>query len=308
MKLFKKVKKFMAIFLAMIIVIFCVAVTCENTYAAEPKLILEGYTVDKKTVYTGSDFNLKLTYKNTATKKIKNLKLTITSENGELLADGTAGISYQDVIEAGALWETDFDMVAVSGLEEKSYKLMLKAEYEDVNGVSYTMEDAIYIPVFCNQKLSVTDISSDEVNLGDEIEITAKVNNLGDGLLYNVTAKVEGKSVEAATCYLGNIEVGKSVNVDIISKSTHLDSGSGLNNIIITYEDKLGNEYSYKDKISLVVKKSDFSNLEQIKKTEVGNTLDSTVIILSLTGVAVIIILIVFIIKYRKKKKLLEDF
>lgn len=303
-----RINKYIIVMIACLMLATMIIANSNVTFAADPKLILENYKVDKNVVYTGSKFKLSVKYKNTAAKKIKNVKLTIASENGEILADGTAGIAFIDVIEAGANWDVNMDMLTIAGIEEKSYKLMLKAEYEDVNGNPVVMEDSIYIPISCNQKISVTDLSSDDVVLGDEIELTGKVNNTGDGMLYNVIASLSGETVEDTATFLGNIEAGKSSNIDMLAKSTHLSKGSERNILKVSYEDKMGNVTTEEIQVSFVVTQSDFSNLKQLKKTDVAKKPSGTLITVAVLAVVAVAILVIAILRHNKKKKLLEDF
>ena len=68
--------------------------------------------------------------------------------------------------------------------------------YENTSGEAFEREDTLYLPVYLKQRISVTDVMTDDAKVGDEVEITAQVNNLGEGMLYNVNARVEGKHVE----------------------------------------------------------------------------------------------------------------
>ena len=42
------------------------------------------------------------------------------------------------------------------------------------------------------------------------VEISAAINNLGEGTLYNVSAMIEGDNLDRMMTYVGNIESGKS--------------------------------------------------------------------------------------------------
>ena len=86
------------------------------------------------------------------------------------------------------------------------------------------------------------------LKVGDEVEITAQVNNLGEGMLYNVNARVEGKHVEKQETYIGNIDTGKSGNVDLLAKAVMVTDFEEMAKpedwIIVTYEDRNGNKHS----------------------------------------------------------------
>ena len=132
------------------------------------------------------------------------------------------------------------------------------------------MEDTLYLPVYLKQRVSVTDVMTDDAKVGDEVEITAQVNNLGEGMLYNVNARVEGKHVEKQETYIGNIDTGKSGNVDLLVKAiavTDFDEMAKAEDwIIVTYEDRNGNKHEEKVDVSFYIETVDYEDLEVLKE------------------------------------------
>ena len=281
----------------------------QTVEAAEPKVILEDYEPDKEAIYAGEEFTLTVKYRNTAHKNIKNLKLNLSNENGDIIPAEGAGVAYLETMAKDSEEEFSFKLKAVNGIEEKSYRIDLKLAYEDTGANSYTVEDSIYVPVYLPQKISVTDIYMDDVKLGESLEVTAKVNNLGIGMVYNVSVKTEGDCIEEAKSYVGNIDSGKSGNIDILAKTNHLTDIGRSNYIIVSYEDKMGNEYSQRIEILPVIGEVNYSDLEQIKKVDLeGDSNGTTIKVVAVVAVLAVIILVFSIVKYRRKKKILEDF
>ena len=166
--------------------------------AATPRVMMWGYSVIEGEIYAGEEFELSLVLRNTATTAVKNVKLTISTEQGEFLPVDGAGTAYAAKI-GGQQEETfTFKLEAIHGLSEKSYKLKLKTEYEGNDGTGYTVEEEIFLPVSLKQRLSVTDvfIPESDIQLGDTVEVGASVNNLGDGTLYHVSAHLSGDNIE----------------------------------------------------------------------------------------------------------------
>lgn len=301
------------IFAAVAVVLFLAGcLPGKASKAAEPKVMVTDYSVDGDSVVSGKTFDLTLTIKNTANRKIRNMKLSVISEAGELLPASGAGTDYVSELLAEEERELTFDMKAADGLEEKSYKLTVRMEYEDTYGASYTVEDVIYVPVKHVQRFSVTDILVDtSVKVGDDAEVTAMINNLGDGALYNVAVRLEGAHIATQTSYIGNIESGKSGSVDVITKTTKatdytevLDSDF----LYITYEDKQGNEYEKKQAVRFEISPTSYDNLEVLKDTEEHKGIDRTMIIAIAAAFAGVLVIVLAILRWRKKKKLLEDF
>ena len=279
--------------------------------AATPRVMVSDYSVDGKEVVAGKDFTLTITLKNTATKAVKNVKLSITTENGELLPAKGAGTAYVEQIDADSEESFTFKMTAASGLEEKAYKLSVKTEYESTGGWEYTVDDTIFIPITLGQRLSVTDIFLPEayVELGDTVEVSAVVNNLGEGMLYNVSAQIKGDNLQELGTYVGNIESGKSGTVDLLTKAVVVTEGSHIKNeIIISYEDKEGNVFEKKAYIEVSVAEPVYENLEKVKDKQDNSGMIKGILKILLI-IAVVAGVIWFFDKRRKRKQqMLDDF
>lgn len=279
--------------------------------AATPRVMVSDYSVGGKEVVAGEDFTLTITLKNTAAKAVKNVKLSITTENGELLPAKGAGTAYVEQIDADSEESFTFKMTAANGLEEKAYKLSVKTEYESTGGWEYTVDDTIFIPISLGQRLSVTDIFLPEayVELGDTVEVSAVVNNLGEGMLYNVSAQIKGDNLQELETYVGNIESGKSGTVDALTKAIVVTQGNhAKNKIIISYEDKEGNAFEKEMDIEVSVAEPIYENLEKVKdKQDNSGTIKGILKILLI--IVVVAGVIWFFDKRRKhKQQMLDDF
>ena len=297
-------------------VCFLVAVYAVNVEAAEPKVMVTDYKVKEGKITAGGEFELSVTLCNTAKKNIKNMKVTVLSEAGELLPAKGAGTAYVAQIDAETEETLTFQMKAAEGLEEKSYKLMVKLAYEDNYGSSYTVEDAIYLPIKLEQRYSLTDlmINGDFV-LGEELEITGMVNNLGKGTLYNVTVKTSGENISETESYIGNIESGKSGNVDMLVTAQHLSEGTQrMNYITVVYEDRQGNKQEKQEKLEQLLNPDNditapvYGNLEKVKEEEQKNGTGKLILIVGITAFAIAMVSFMGYRKWKRKKRIQEEF
>lgn len=259
------------IILAILVVLSVAATVCPySAQAATPKVLVSGYKVSAATIYSGDNFNLTLEILNTSKNKVKNMKVTVASEGGEIIPVTGTGSAYVAEIAGNETSEQTFSMQAAAGLAEKTYKLSVKMGYENTSGEAFEMEDTLYLPVYLKQRISVTDVMTDDAKVGDEVEITAQVNNLGEGMLYNVNARVEGKHVEKQETYIGNIDTGKSGNVDLLAKAVMVTDFEEMAKpedwIIVTYEDRNGNKHEEKVDVSFYIETVDYEDLEVLKE------------------------------------------
>lgn len=283
-----------------------------SAVAANPRVMVSDYEVEEGIVTAGKEFTLVIRLKNTAAKAVRNLKLTVISENGEFLPVEGAGTAYAEKIDGKGEAEFRFSMTAIHGLEEKSYKLSLKTEYEDGNGTEYTVDENIFLPITLEQRVSVSDVFLPEssVELGDTVEVSASVNNLGDAVLYNVTAKVWGEVIEEQDTYIGNLESGKRGTIDVLTKATNISDNNtaNANRILISYEDKNGMLYSEEFPIKVEVKQPIYENLEKVKEEPNYSGIIKTIGWI-LVAAAVIAVVVVLLLRRRKRKqRILEEF
>lgn len=282
-----------------------------KTEAATPRVMVSDYKIEEGKVIGGKEFNLKIILKNTANADVRNIKVTLYTENGEILPVEGAGTSYIDKISAKGEQEFQFKMETIHGLEEKSYKLSVKIEYEGSNGMEYTVEEALFLPVQMEQRVSITDIYMEktEYDLGDTVDVSAMINNLGDGTLYNVVAKVSGDNVEEVSTYVGNIEPGKKGMMDILTKAKVVTKGAHkFNKIQITYEDKEGTVLEEKTDITVDVVEPIYDNLEKVADPQKNKKVWKIGLEIFI-GLIILIGGIIFYIRYQKRKReKLEEF
>ena len=282
----------------------------EKVYADTPRVMLTEYSFSKDDIFAGDSFTLSFTLKNTYKYEIRNLKCTLTSEAGEFLPVGNAGTSYVEKIKGGETVEMSFDLETLKNLEAKSYKLTVKTEYEDWNG-SYNVEDIIYVPVKLTTDMVVSDIyiAEENIHLGDNIEILATVNNTGAGTIYKVMAKAEGDHIDTGTGFVGNIEPGKSGNVDIIVKTKALKDSGMTNDLIVTYENLDGEKFSEKIPLGQIdVSEREYADLIEVKEDTSKPFFTDNMKLAAVIGAVVLVIVILIIRRRIKLRKLEKEF
>ena len=141
------------------------------------------------------------------------------------------------------------------------------------------------------------------------VEVSATVNNLGEGNLYNVTVYLSGDNVEESASYVGNVEPGKSGTADILAKASVVTDGAHTKNqMLITYEDKDGNVQEKSIEIDLRVKEPVYDNLEKVKTSKdhsamVKKTGMVIVIMAGMAGIGYVVFR-----RRKRKQEILDEF
>lgn len=285
--------------------------------AMTPRVMLTEYSIKASDssgdIFPGDTFTVTFKLKNTSKNKVQNLKYSVVSDNGEFLPAEGVGTGFVSELAGETEEEYSVSLEAAKTLEEKTYKIKIKTEYEDWNG-GYKSEDTIYVPISLKTEVLVSDtyIAEEEIRLGDNIEIVSTINNTGAAKIYKVTARVEGHNIADAKTFIGNIDSGKNAAVDIITKATTHDDVRDAteydNDLIITYEDIEGNEYTVKEGLgSIEVLEQDYSDVIKIKE---DTTKHMSGVAKSLVAGAIVVFALILLVVRRvlKKKKLEKEF
>lgn len=104
-----------------ILVVLSVAATVSpySAQAATPKVLVSGYKVSAATIYSGDNFNLTLEILNTSKNKVKNMKVTVASEGGEIIPVTGTGSAYVAEIAGNETSEQTFSMQAAADLQRR---------------------------------------------------------------------------------------------------------------------------------------------------------------------------------------------
>ncbi len=215
-----------------------------------PRLIIDKYTIEPKTLNAGQEFTLNLSILNTSkSAKIQNVKVSIASDDGTFTTvDSNSfyidGISPKSRVQKKIVLSSKPDSAA------KQYMLSINYEYEDDKGTAYTNKDTIGIPLQQTQRLTIGELNiSSEAFVGNPMPVNISFYNMGKSTLYNLMVKLEGKfKVEGSSYFVGNFEPGKTDSFDgsIIPEAPGKISGS----ILFTYEDAAGKTYEVRKEIS----------------------------------------------------------
>ncbi|MDF2988569.1 MAG: hypothetical protein K0R50_4079 [Eubacterium sp.] len=215
-----------------------------------PRLIIDKYSIEPKTLNAGQEFTLNLSILNTSkSAKIQNVKVSIASDDGTFTTVDSNSF-YIDGISPKSRLQKKIVLSSKPDAAAKQYMLSINYEYEDDKGTAYTNKDTIGIPLQQTQRLTIGELNiSSEAFVGNPIPVNISFYNMGKSTLYNLMIKLDGKfKVEGSSYFVGNFEPGKTDSFDgtIIPDAPGKISGS----VLFTYEDAAGKAYEVRKEIS----------------------------------------------------------
>lgn len=212
----------------------------DDEKTARPKMIISSYGLNPTEVVAGDVFTFGFTFKNTSKeKKIRNLKITISSEDGAFIITRGSNTFYVEEMEKQAMLTREIELKAKQDLTSNSYKVIVSFEYEDFNGNEYSSTETLNIPVTEFSKLVINSVYAGEGYVNATTNLSFDYVNMGKATVSNLTASVEGdyESIQSIN-YIGNLAAGTSDYYDIEIRPTK--EGTNYGTLVLAFEDSSG--------------------------------------------------------------------
>lgn len=224
------------------------------------RIIVESFSTEPAEVYAGTPFVLKIRMKNASSDvQASNILFTFSSEDTDKNPVFTteSGSSTVVVNSLAPGQSTDLELLFNSSptAEQKSYTMSIKEKYDSPEFKNAEEEVKISIPVKQQPRFSTStiEVMPESISVGSETNVMFGINNTGKVLLYNVTAVFEGDSIQKTDAYVGNIEPGKTGNVDAMISGIAPTADDGKIKILISYEDENGEVTEVEKEMTLFV-------------------------------------------------------
>ena len=283
-----------------------------------PKLIITGYDAEPEIIKAGEVFKLTIHVQNTSkTTSVCNGKFLIGNEAGAFLPTSGSNAVFVEKIAAGETGDLEIEMKASTDLSQKNYILVVKGDFDDGKGNSFTSSDNLTLPVQQNIRLSVTDVSMspEQLGMGAEGSLMFTINNQTNVSVQNVSVSIKDDAVTGEDVHVGDIAASSSAYATLSVTGVQDNSEKGTITVVISYEDSEGNAGTMEESIPCYVGEgveamtdSDFGEdyLEEYEDEDDG--LPVWLIILIVVLVVVIIIVVAVVLTKRKKKRLAQLF
>ena len=224
------------------------------------RLIVDGYTTDPEMIVAGESFNLLLTVKNASSSvSASDILLTMESEKVSdspvfTTESGSSSVAIHS-LGAGASAQVSFHMISRSGVDQRSYGLTIKANYDspEFKNAADTMSVDIPVKQIPRLNTGTFEVMPDSISVGEESNVMFGINNTGKVTLYNVMARFEADSIQTTDTYVGNIKSGETGNVDCMVTGSAPTTDDGKVKVIISYEDENGEVSEVEKELTLYV-------------------------------------------------------
>lgn len=289
----------------------------------QARLVVDSFETIPAKIIAGESFELVLRMKNAsasipASNILFSLESEKDSENGSAVFSTESGSSAIAVnsMAPGEITELRVNMKSKAGVAQRTYALTIKETYDSPEYKNAVESVVVDIPLKQVARLNTGtfEVMPESITVGSESNIMFPINNTGKVILYNVMVNFEADSIKPVESYVGNIEPGKTGNVDVMLSGITPTADEGKIKVNITYEDENGEtQPAITKELSLYVTEEipmDFGdamagNFEDVEMEEPSFFQKYKMVIFP--AIAVVIVAVVVVIRIRKKKKAAKE-
>ena len=281
------------------------------------RIIVDSFETDPAEIYAGQDFTLKVRMKNASNSIVaSNILFTFESETvSDSPVFTTVNGSNSVVVNSLAPGASDTLTIKFSSsptAEQRSYTITINEQYDSPEFKN--AKEAVKIAVGLKQEARLNtgtiEVMPDAISVGGESNVMFSINNTGKVMLYNVNAVFEADSIQKNEAYVGNIEPGKSGNVDTMINGIAPTTDDGKVKLSITYEDENGKVSTVEKEIQLMVNEDqsmDESNIDDTWNSDdvqpEPSTTDKLKHLAIPVGIVGVVLAAVILVVIRRKKK-----
>ena len=281
------------------------------------RIIVDSFETDPAEIYAGQDFTLKVRMKNASNSIVaSNILFTFESETvSDSPVFTTVNGSNSVVVNSLAPGASDTLTIKFSSsptAEQRSYTITINEQYDSPEFKN--AKEAVKIAVGLKQEARLNtgtiEVMLDAISVGEESNVMFSINNTGKVMLYNVNAVFEADSIQKNEAYVGNIEPGKSGNVDTMINGIAPTTDDGKVKLSITYEDENGKVSTVEKEIQLMVNEDqsmDESNVDDTWSSDdvqpEPSTTDKLKHLAIPVGIVGVVLAAVILVVIRRKKK-----
>ena len=242
---------------------------------SQPRLMVSEFKVNGDSLTPDKSTEVSITFKNHSnTKAVKNIKLSISEDSGNIKPVGT-GTQYVNAIYAGSTYTWTVKLTASATAQIGEHAVTVSSEYEDKNFNSYSSSDVIRINVKQRVGFDYSGIQlPKKVYQEDTVTVDFTFMNTGKSTIRNSKIDFDIDGLESGGCvFIGEIQAGESAtgSANLRVKSDALGNTTGK--AVITYEDEFGKEYKKKLDLSTKIEEKIVEVASENEQEEKKNSL-----------------------------------
>ncbi|MBQ9229342.1 MAG: hypothetical protein IJ168_11015 [Eubacterium sp.] len=237
--------------------------------ASQPRLMVTDYSLDTDHLSPDHESTLSVTLKNFSnTKAIRNIKLSLTEETGNIKILGT-GTQFVDSIGTNKTYVWTVTLTASKTATIGEHALSLSAEYEDRYYTGYSASDTIRLNVYQTVSLDYNGVQLPVKMVQEETSsVDMTLINSGKTKLRNIQITFDITGVESGgTAFVGELEPGATANASVNLRAAGDMLGETSGTATISYEDEFGTPYSQTVDLSTTVEEAILPELPEEEET-----------------------------------------
>lgn len=236
-------------------------------------------------------------------------KITVVSGNNNY---------YVGKLTAEASTAVTFRLLASAVTEPGSYNISVNVSGIGNDGTPVNNSLKVTVPVVQPERFEITNMEAySPLFTGEEGTVSVTYVNKGKGIIYNLSAKIEGEGMdnEGQNQYLGNVAAGTEGSADFTISSQNAGTINGK--VILTYEDEKGQEKTLEKEFSVEVQQNDMGGMDPgimdpgMMDPTMGQPTGGMPwwgwVLIAVGAVVVVVVIVVIVKKQKAKKQRLED-
>lgn len=288
------------LFIALLTLIICLSF-CTAAYASgdeqqespavtedmsQPRLMVSEFKIEGGSLTPDKSTEVTIVFKNYSnTKAVKNIKLSISEDSGDIKPVGT-GTKYVNAIYAGSTYTWTVKLTSSATAQIGEHAVTVSSEYEDKNFNAYSSSDVIRINVKQRVGFDYSGIQlPKKVYQEDTVTVDFTFMNTGKSTIRNSKIVFDTEGLESGGCvFVGEIATGESATGSANLRVSSDALGNTTGKAVITYEDEFGKEYTKEVDLSTIIEEKIIETASESEQDEKKNPLWW---VFTLTGLAV---------------------
>ena len=223
--------------------------------ASQPRLMVTAFKVEGDSVSPEAKSTIEISIKNySSSKTVRNIKLSILDETGEIKPDGI-GTAFVEKIKSGGSYTWSIPVTVSKKAQTGEHKLNITMDYEDEYYTAYSASDTICINVKQSVSIDYNALMLPvKITQGDTQTISPIIMNTGKSTIRNCKITFDIEGIESGgVLFIGEIPAGESKEGSANLRANNDILGETAGTATITYEDEFGESYEKTAELSTLI-------------------------------------------------------